>query len=126
MDWSNSIKQLREKMQLSQEELAKELGVSFASVNRYENGRFEPTIKVKRKIKTLLVEYNVMNNYNKDISLMISKEECELLRDLLKTEILETENSIEIENDLGSKKELEDYLKHIKNIFVELTKKYNL
>ena len=123
MDWSNSIKQLREKMQLSQEELAKELGVSFASVNRYENGRFEPTIKVKRKIKTLLVEYNVMNNYNKDISLMISKEECELLRDLLKTEILETENSIEIENDLGSKKELEDYLKHIKNIFVELTKK---
>ena len=126
MDWSNSIKQLREKMQLSQEELAKELGVSFASVNRYENGRFEPTIKVKRKIKTLLVEYNVMNNYNKDISLMISKEECELLRDLLKTEILETENSIEIKNDLGSKKELEDYLKHIKNIFVELTKKYNL
>ena len=123
MDWSNSIKQLREKIQLSQEELAKELGVSFASVNRYENGRFEPTIKVKRKIKDLLVKYNVMNNYNEDIPLMISKEDCELLRDLLKTEILETEDSIEIENDLGSKKELEDYLKHIKNIFVELTKK---
>lgn len=123
MDWSNSIKQLREKMQLSQEELAKELGVSFASVNRYENGRFEPTIKVKRKIKDLLVKYNVMNDYNEDIPLMISKEDCELLRDLLKTEILETEDSIEIENDLGSKKELEDYLKHIKNIFVELTKK---
>lgn len=123
MEWSNSIKQLREKIQLSQEELAKELGVSFASVNRYENGRFEPTIKVKRKIKDLLVKYNVMNNYNEDIPLMISKEDCELLRDLLKTEILETEDSIEIENDLGSKKELEDYLKHIKNIFVELTKK---
>ena len=123
MNWSSSIKELRKKMQLSQEELAKELGVSFASVNRYENGRFEPTIKVKRKIKALLVKYNVTNDYNEDIPLMISKEECELLRDLLKTEILETEDSIEIENDLGSKKELEDYLKHIKNIFVELTKK---
>lgn len=123
VNWSSSIKELRKKMQLSQDELAKELGVSFASVNRYENGRFEPTIKVKRKIKALLVKYNVMNDYNEDIPLMISKEDCELLRGLLKTEILKTEDSIEIENDLGSKKELEDYLKHIKNIFVELTKK---
>ncbi len=41
---------LRNKLVLSQEEFAKLLGVSFASVNRYENGRHEPTIKVKKKI----------------------------------------------------------------------------
>ena len=51
VNWSSSIKELRTKMQLSQEELAKELGISFASVNRYENGKFEPTIKVKMKSK---------------------------------------------------------------------------
>ena len=41
---------LRNKLVMSQEEFAKLLGVSFASVNRYENGRHEPTIKVKKKI----------------------------------------------------------------------------
>ena len=34
MDYQKSIKELREKMILSQTEFAKELGVSFASVNR--------------------------------------------------------------------------------------------
>ena len=41
---------LRNKLVMSQEEFAKLLCVSFASVNRYENGRHEPTIKVKKKI----------------------------------------------------------------------------
>jgi len=41
---------LRNKLVMSQEEFAKLLGVSFASVNRYENGHHEPTIKVKKKI----------------------------------------------------------------------------
>lgn len=41
---------LRNKLVMSQEEFAKLLGVSFASVNRYEKGHHEPTIKVKKKI----------------------------------------------------------------------------
>lgn len=67
MNWSSSIKELRKKMQLSQDELAKELGISFASVNRYENGKFEPTIKVKRKIKVLLDKYGINNKYSGDV-----------------------------------------------------------
>lgn len=67
MNWSNSIKQLRKKMQLSQEEFAKVLGISFASVNRYENGKFKPTIKVKRKLKDLFIKYNIVNTYDGDV-----------------------------------------------------------
>lgn len=67
MNWSNSIKRLREKMQLSQEEFAKVLGISFASVNRYENGKFKPTIKVKRKLKDLFIKYNIVNTYDGDV-----------------------------------------------------------
>ena len=123
MNWSNSIKQLRKKMQLSQQEFAKELGISFASVNRYENGRFEPTIKVKRKITVLLKEYNILDDDNKNIELSISREECKLLRDLLKTEIFEAEDLVSNENDSSSKQELEDYLKQIRNIYLEVTEK---
>lgn len=54
MNWSKEIKQLREYLCLSQIEFAHLLGVSFVSVNRWENGHFEPTLKVKRKILQLL------------------------------------------------------------------------
>jgi len=47
IDYATAIKQLRDKMLLSQEEFAKVLGVSFASINRFENGKHEPTIKIK-------------------------------------------------------------------------------
>lgn len=59
MNWSKIIKELRNKMLLSQTELANLLGVSFASINRWENGHNEPTIKVKRKIKELCQRENV-------------------------------------------------------------------
>lgn len=47
------IVSLRNKLILSQEDFAKLLDVSFASVNRWERGHHEPTIKVKRKIVEL-------------------------------------------------------------------------
>ena len=59
MDYQKSIKELREKMILSQTEFAKELGVSFASVNRWENGQFEPTIKAKRKLVPYFKKYKI-------------------------------------------------------------------
>lgn len=52
-DYKVIVKNLREKMLVTQEELAEILGVSFASVNRYENGKTVPTMKVKRKIVEL-------------------------------------------------------------------------
>jgi len=53
MDYSNLIRKLREKLILSQTELAALLKVSFSSVNRWENGKHEPTIKIKRRIVEL-------------------------------------------------------------------------
>lgn len=42
MDFPSVVKLVREKMGVSQEELARALNVSFASVNRWENGKNHP------------------------------------------------------------------------------------
>ena len=59
MDYQRLVKELREKLILTQQEFADLLGVSFASINRWETGRHEPTIKVKRKIVELCQENNI-------------------------------------------------------------------
>lgn len=61
MEWSKEIKQLREYLCLSQTEFAQLLGVSFVSVNRWENGHFEPTIKVKKQLKKLFTNKETDN-----------------------------------------------------------------
>lgn len=53
MEYKILIKTLRERLVMSQSEFAEFLGVSFTSVNRWENGHNEPTFKVKRKILKL-------------------------------------------------------------------------
>ena len=53
MDYSRQIKILRQKLILTQTEFAELLQVSFSSVNRWENRKHEPTIKIKRKIVEL-------------------------------------------------------------------------
>lgn len=60
MNWAQNIKQLREKMLITQTELAKKINVSFASVNRYENNQSEPTMKVKRELMKLFLQYNIV------------------------------------------------------------------
>ena len=59
MNFKRLVKELRKKLIITQEELADLLGVSFASINRWEAGRHEPTIKVKRKIVELCKENNI-------------------------------------------------------------------
>lgn len=59
MEYKDMIKALRDKLIITQDELAKLLGVSFVSVNRWENGHHEPTIKVKRKLVQLLKENGI-------------------------------------------------------------------
>ena len=59
MNYAEAVKTLRKKMILSQMEFADYLGVSFGTVNRWENDRFTPTVKAKRKLAPLLEKYNV-------------------------------------------------------------------
>ena len=45
------IKEVRVQLDLSQEDLAREIGVSFATVNRWENRRFLPSKMALRQIE---------------------------------------------------------------------------
>ena len=57
MDYSKCLKGLREKLIISQKDLAEMLEVSFATVNRLENGHHEPSLKTKRKSRDLCKKY---------------------------------------------------------------------
>ena len=50
------ISQLRSKLDISQENLAKKLGVSFSTLNRWENGRISPRSGAKKSILKLIEE----------------------------------------------------------------------
>ena len=63
MNYSEAIKTLRNKMILSQMEFAEKLGVSFATVNRWETGKHDPTIKAKRKLASYFKKYKIEVNY---------------------------------------------------------------
>ncbi len=52
-DYKYLSKEIRKSLIITQAELADMLGVSFATVNRWENGRYEPTTKIKRKLVEL-------------------------------------------------------------------------
>lgn len=60
MNYCELLKQIRRELLVSQEELANMLCVSFASVNRWENGYHEPTLKTKRKIKVLCKKNHII------------------------------------------------------------------
>lgn len=47
------FKNIRLRMMMTQTEFTELLGISFASVNRYENGKFNPIFKVQRKLDEL-------------------------------------------------------------------------
>ena len=48
---AEELKKLRQQKGWSQEDLARELGVSFATVNRWENGKTKPSRLAQEKIK---------------------------------------------------------------------------
>jgi DNA-binding XRE family transcriptional regulator len=59
MDYASLLKAIRNEELLSQTELAKKLGVSYVSVNRWENGKHEPSYKIKRKIIRICKERGI-------------------------------------------------------------------
>ena len=59
MNYAKAIKELRQKMLLTQTEFAKLLNTTFGTVNRWESGKYEPTMKTKRKLVPLFEKYNI-------------------------------------------------------------------
>lgn len=64
MDFSEQITLARAKLNLSQEALAKQLNVSFATVNRWEQGRNKPTRKAMIFFKEFCQEHNIILKEN--------------------------------------------------------------
>ena len=50
MAFAEDIKKIRQKLFLSQTTFAKELGVSYTTVNRWETGKAKPTYKTMKTI----------------------------------------------------------------------------
>ena len=59
MDIGTAIKEIRIKSLLSQEDFAKEIGVSFSTVNRWENGKAVPGFKALKKMKDFCANNNI-------------------------------------------------------------------
>lgn len=64
MPFSDEIKKLRQKQFMSQTDFAHLLGVSFTTVNRWENGKSKPSYKAMKTID----EYCKENGIDFDVS----------------------------------------------------------
>lgn len=58
MSVADSIKILREKSLLTQEAFAKEIGVSSATINRWENSKVRPNMTAMKAIKSFCETHN--------------------------------------------------------------------
>ena len=61
MNFAEKLKQVWISLCLTQEELAHKLGVSFATVNRWENGSYNPSRLAKKTFENFCKENNIMN-----------------------------------------------------------------
>ena len=62
MNFCNKVRKIRLTCLLSQTEFAKELGVSFSTVNRWETGKTLPNYQKLKKIKTFCEKNNIEFN----------------------------------------------------------------
>lgn len=65
MTYAEKIKRLREALLITQQELADLLCVSVVTVNRWENSKFEPTMKEKRKLSKIFIENGIIGEDKK-------------------------------------------------------------
>ncbi len=59
MSFAEKVKYVREKLGISQEKMAVLLGVSFATVNRWEKGRAKPSYETQEKFVALCKEHGI-------------------------------------------------------------------
>lgn len=59
MTFSEAVKKIRKERFLSQEDFAKEIGVAFSTVNRWENGKNTPSYKAMRILHDYCRQYAI-------------------------------------------------------------------
>lgn len=69
MTFSEILKAIRKQKNYTQEQFARELNVSFSTINRWENGHTEPSVLAKMR----LLEYCKKNSIEKMIIMELSK-----------------------------------------------------
>lgn len=62
MGFAETIKDIRQQSLLSQMDFAKELGVSFSTVNRWETGKTLPTYKAMKSIESFCTVHDIEAN----------------------------------------------------------------
>lgn len=68
MEFPNMVKEVRQRLDLSQKQLAQALGVSYATINRWENRHVVPSNLAQKSF------YDFCENNFIDISSMINNE----------------------------------------------------
>lgn len=70
VDFGIMVKQVRKRLGLSQEQLARELNISFSTINRWENGKSNPSQMAKELFYSFCVSRNInLELYKKEGSL---------------------------------------------------------
>ena len=59
MIYKETVKKIKHEMLLTKEDFTKLLDVSFATINRWENVKYIPTIKTRRKLQPYFKKYNI-------------------------------------------------------------------
>lgn len=54
-NYPSLVKEVRRQLSISQEDLARELGVSYATVNRWENGQAKPSKLARAQLESFVV-----------------------------------------------------------------------
>jgi DNA-binding transcriptional regulator YiaG len=67
MSFGNDMKMIRHKCLMSQTEFAEALGVSFATVNRWESGRSKPNFKTMKLINSFCEAHGIDFDISKQL-----------------------------------------------------------
>ena len=59
MEFSDKVRFVREQLKLSQEDLARALNVSFATINRWENSKTKPIRMAQAAFSDFCSKYNI-------------------------------------------------------------------
>lgn len=63
MEFCTIVKRIRKELGLSQEQLARELGISFSTVNRWENRKSHPSQMAKELFYSFCKDKNIDINF---------------------------------------------------------------
>lgn len=59
MNFPDEIKKIRQRLFMTQEDFAKEIGVAFSTVNRWEGAKVKPNLSAMKSIKEFCIKHDV-------------------------------------------------------------------